>query len=141
MPRGYGSQVWSNPQAVEDYQNLLNGIVPTVYGDRASCFVMGTGPASSEEALLGKWLMSINPRGDDVAVDALGELPATMIFDDPDGADQELDSFPIYMCVGADELEDAIGAWLGSMLLRLPTNRFHRLPPSFDVDHSSKFIP
>lgn len=77
--------VWSNSQAVSDYQNLLSGRSPTVYSDRPSCFVIGTGPASTEEAKLGKWLMALNPRGDDMAVDALGVLPATMIFNDQVG--------------------------------------------------------
>ena len=89
--------VWSNAQAIEDYQKLLSGQAPTVYGDRPSCFVIGTGVASAEEAKLGRWLMALNPRGDDVAVDALGALPMTMVFDVPDGPDEELESFPIYM--------------------------------------------
>lgn len=103
--------VWSNSQAIQDYQNLLSGNAPSVYSDRPSCFVIGTGPASTEEAKLGKWLMALNPRGDDVTVDALSVLPATMIFDQKDGPDKdELGSFPIYMCVGPDELEAAIDA-------------------------------
>ena len=77
--------VWSNSQAVSDYQNLLSGKAPTVYNDRPSCFVIGTGSTSTEEANLGKWLMALNPRGDDMAVDALGVLPATMIFNDQVG--------------------------------------------------------
>ena len=54
--------------------------------------------------------MSLNPRGDDVAVDALAAVPDTMVYDNQDGPDETLSSFPIYMCVGADELEAAIDA-------------------------------
>ena len=108
MQRLAPAQVWSNPQAVEDYQALLSGVVPVVTDDMASVIVLGTSP---EERRLGLFLNKINTRGDDqvLEVGALASLAATLPSKDGSGESQ-LESFPIYMCVGADELEAAIDA-------------------------------
>ena len=74
MQRLAPAQVWSNPQAVEDYQALLSGVVPVVTDDMASVIVLGTSP---EERRLGLFLNKINTRGDDqvLEVGALAGSP------------------------------------------------------------------
>ena len=101
--------VWSNQQAVQDYQDLLNGIVPEKYSDRGSCFIIGTGPASTEEAKLARFLMALNPRGDDVALSPAAALPPYLSVPSDDGV-QSSASYPIYM-VRTGLREDTFRLW------------------------------
>ena len=96
--------VWSNPQAVEDYQNLLNGIVDEVTTDQASLIVVGDGYRG-----LANCLQTINPRGNDVVVEVGPDLVIPEIFPGDDGDEDDVGTnFPVYLCVAAEELAGII---------------------------------
>lgn len=93
--------VWSNPQAVEDYQDLLAGKAEVITTDQPSLIIVGDGYRG-----LGNLLQSVNPRGDDALLE-LGpgiEIPRTF-----PGEDKSVGmEFPVYLCVKAEELPDII---------------------------------
>uniref|UniRef100_A0A7R9U6V6 Uncharacterized protein n=1 Tax=Pinguiococcus pyrenoidosus TaxID=172671 RepID=A0A7R9U6V6_9STRA len=84
--------VWSNPQAVEDYQNYLDGVEEQVSKDQPSVFVAGS------DRRLAEGLASFG-FGKDVVISSIKELPASV-----DG----LTDFPIYACVAPMDLEQLI---------------------------------
>jgi len=91
--------VWSNAQAVEDYQDYLNGIAMVETTDTEAIIICGAG---EREQNLAKCLARLNPRGLDSVI-GLGS-PIPMEHPNEPG----LCDFPIYLCVSAAELEAAI---------------------------------
>ena len=101
--------VWSNPQAIEDYQNLLAGKAEAASTDQPSVIVVGDGLYYQA---LAKRLESVNPRGDDVVLEAGPGLAIPTTFPkEPDlPADPVGEKFPVYLCVGAGALPEIIDA-------------------------------
>jgi len=100
------NNVWSNAQAVEDYQDFLNGKQEKDTFDTDAVVVVG---ASTSDKALAACLSRLNPRGDDAVIEAAAlvnggqalplEHPVT-------GATE----FPVYLCVGASELVAVLDA-------------------------------
>ena len=90
--------VWSNPRAILDYQDYLNGVEEEESSDQASLIVRGG------QDRLADGLAQMGGGGD-VVVDGPGGLAAGI----GQMAAKEA-SFPIYLCVRASELEEAIMA-------------------------------
>jgi len=91
-------QVWSNPQALEEYQDLLSGKQQVASVDVPSVIVGG--------GRVGEMLRGAGG-GDDVVVGRGGKIPETH---------EGLDSFPIYVCVPNSELEGVIRSCPSSKL-------------------------
>ncbi|CAM9791268.1 unnamed protein product, partial [Choristocarpus tenellus] len=100
-------QVWSNPQAIKDYQDLLGGNAPEEKVDGPSVIV-GVGKLGTALVELGG--------GDDILVRRGETIPETISVDrgglgsreDGDGDRVELSEFPIYVCVKEDDVADVI---------------------------------
>ncbi|CAN0104848.1 unnamed protein product [Discosporangium mesarthrocarpum] len=97
-------QVWSNPQAVQDYKDLLTGKAPEEKSDGPSVIV-GAGKLGNALAAMGM--------GDDVLVRRGESIPQAI----PTGAGggepgfgETLSEFPIYVCVAERDVAGVIDA-------------------------------
>lgn len=84
-------QVWSDPRAVQEYKDLLEGKAPKDTVDGPSV-IIGKGR-------IGQTLMDLG-KGDDVFVERGGSIPMEL--------DDGVTSFPIYVCVPNDDVEGVI---------------------------------
>ena len=88
--QGWRMQVWSNPQALEEYQDLLSGKEQVASVDTPSVIVGG--------GRVGEMLRGAGG-GDDGVVGRGGQIPEMH---------EGLESFPVYVCVPTSELENVI---------------------------------
>ncbi|CAM9230913.1 unnamed protein product [Chrysoparadoxa australica] len=104
-------QVWSNPWAIREYQDLLNGVAPEATKDGASVII---GKGKLTPGKLGTSLANLG-LGDDVLLGRGEELPATITDKLVCGGgaavdDNVLEEYPIYVAVPLHEVKSVIEA-------------------------------
>ncbi|CAN0215170.1 unnamed protein product [Ascophyllum nodosum] len=110
QPRGLGRgwrrtsvrmQVWSNPQAVQDYKDLLGGQAPEEKVDGPSVIV-GKGRLGTALASMGMGEDMMLGRGEGIPED----IPGSSVGEGDDGG--MVREFPIYVCVPENEVASVI---------------------------------